>query len=320
MHVPALLPDELIGSYMWRLGRLNGMASGEAALKALYDDPGRQRGRSACPTPFELIAQVARVDKARLMCAHTLVPLRQAISPGRKPIAHGDDRRRAVERRWYAAALCTGQRSCPRCISEDVSFWGFDYARRSAQLPGVDWCAKHGVPLHRPGYSQMANAAEPIELAPAEHRYAEITDAFQDMPQSTPLPQASIRLRHRVRQAGLRLRRGSSGPALSSLAASVMPRRWLELHRPHLLAGRYDDRLDAVHTSPIQPFATEDYVLALTVLYPSADEALTDFLRPLSAVEVLQAEDLARKRRGLARVEPGAATRATSDLSEAARQ
>jgi len=320
MHVPALLPDELLGGYLFRLGRLNGIASGEAALKALYEEPRRPRGRSACPTPFELIAQVTRVDKARLLRSHTLVPLHQAVSAGRKPVRHGDDRRRAVERRWHADALSTGQWCCPQCLREDVAFWGFPYARRSAQFPGVDWCAKHGVQLARSASGRGGDVAPPINLTPAETRYAEIMDAVVDLPLSIPLSQASIRLRHRVQHAGLRMRRSSSGGTMSSLVASVMPRRWLELHRPLVLDGRSDDRLDAVHTSPVQPFAAEDYVLALTALYGSADEALTDFLRPLSGAELLHIEDLARRRRGSGKAEPRADVRAAEDLPEAARQ
>lgn len=320
MHLPALLPDELIGGYLSRLRRLNGIASGEAVLEALYQEPRRPRGRSACPTPFELIAQVTRGDKARLLRSHTLVPLRQAVSAGRKPIRHGDDRHRAVERRWHVDALSTGQWCCPQCLREDVAFWGFAYARRSAQLPGVDWCAKHGVPLAHSTFGRGGDVARPIDLTPAETRYAEIMDAVVDLPQSIPLSQASIRLRHRVQHAGLRMRRGSSGRTMSSLVASVMPRRWLELHRPIVLHGRSDDRLDTVHTSPVQPFAAADYVLALTALYGSAQEALADFMRPLSGAELLHVEDLARRRRGSMKAEPRAHARATEDLPEAARQ
>lgn len=317
MHVPALLPDELIGGYLTRLAHLNGIASGEAVLRTLIEQPGRPRGQLACPTPFELIAQVTRVEKTRLLQAHSLVPLHQAVSVGRRSIAHGDDRRRTIERRWREGALHTGLWRCPQCVREDVAFWGFVYVRRSAQLPGIHWCAKHAVRLVRSGAAP--SAPEPLELTPAETRYAEIMDGILDLTASVPLTQASVRLRERAQSTGLRVRRSSTGPTMSKLAASVMPRPWLERHRPLLLGDRGDDRLDAVHTSPVQPFPTEDYVLALTVLHGSAHEALADFLRPLSDAELLRVEELARRRRG-AKPEAQATTRATRELPEPARQ
>jgi hypothetical protein len=320
MHIPALLPDELLGGYLARLAHLNALTSGAAALDALYDDPNRPRSSGGCASPFELIARVTGVDKGHLLRAHSLAPLALAVRPGRDPIRHEDPRALPLKRRWREDAVAPAKWRCPRCVNEDMGFWGFAYARRSAQLPGIDWCTKHGVALQRATAPLDEGAAAPVVLSPAEVRYAEIMDAILDLSQSIPLTQTSIRLRHRMQQLGLRTRRDSSGSTTSGLVVSVLPRRWLERHRPHVLNGGGSADLDNIHTSPLRPFATQDYVLALTALYATADAALADFLRPLDTAERFRLDDLVRRRRGKQDAPTRISAQLAEDLREAARQ
>lgn len=161
--------------------------------------------------------------------------------------------------------------------------------------------------------------AVPIALTAAELRYVEILDALLDLPYAVPLAQAAARLRMRAAKNGLRTRSSSVGETMSDRAASVMPARWLQRHRPLIADGARDDRLDSVHTSAPKPFAADDYVLALTVLYESADEALLEFLRPLSSVELARVESLARRRGPKCRRRFGAAA-LSSELPETSRQ
>lgn len=319
MHIPALLPDELLGGYLARLAHLNALTSGAAALDAMYDDPNRPRN-GACTSPFELIARVVGADKAHLLCAHSLAPLALAVRPGRDPIRHGVPRALPLKRRWRDDVVAPAVWRCPRCVNEDIGFWGFAYARRSAQLPGIDWCTKHGVALQRATAPIGESAAASVDLSPAESRYAEIMDAILDLSQSIPLTQASIRLRHRMQQLGLRTRRDGSGPTMSGLVVSVLPRRWLGLHRPHVLDGGRSADLDSIHTSPVNPFAIQDYVLALTALYATADEALADFLRPLDAAERSRLNDLVRRRRRKQHAPACTGAQFGADLHETARQ
>jgi hypothetical protein len=320
MHIPALLPDELLGGYLARLAHLNALTSGAAALDAMYDDPNRPRSGRGCAPPFELIARVAGLDKVHLLRAHSLAPLALAVRPGRDPIRHGDPGALPLKRRWRDDVVAPAVWRCPRCFNEDIGFWGFAYVRRSAQLPGIDWCTKHGVALQRATASRVDDAAAPVNLSPAEARFAEIMDAILDLSQSIPLTQASIRLRHRMQQLGLRTRRDSSGPTMSNLVVSVLPRRWLERHRPHVLNGGGSVDLDNIHTSPGSPFAVQDYVLALSALYATADQALADFLRPLDTAERFRLDDLVRRRRGKQAAQACPDAHVAEDLYEATRQ
>jgi len=295
MHIPTLLPDELIGGYLGRIAILNGLDGAPAALKALLQVRGRPRGRTACPTPFEVVSATAQVSKPLLIGGHSLLPLRRLVSPGRVPIAHGAAQNRAIERRALAELLMPGARRCSECIREDIQFWGFAYDRRSAQLSGVDWCTKHGIRLEPSrGMAAAAGHAIPAQVTPAEQRYADIFDALLELPHSVPLSQACIRLRQRSQHQGLRWRSNANGPTMTDLAQAIMPTRWLHQNQPHVL-GR---SLNQINTVAVVPFAAHLYVLALAVLYDSAADALAEFLRPLTPSELEHGRQLAQRRAG----------------------
>lgn len=296
MHIPALLPDELLGGYLQRIATLNALDGGTAVLKRLLQAPGRARGRAACPTPLELIAAASRVDKASLIRTHSLLPLRQLVTPGRLPVAYGE-RSRALERRHVDRLIEPGSKRCLQCAREDVQFWGFVYVRRSAQLPGVDWCAKHGMELKQVrGQALMGADVSPIEITPAEQRYIDIFGALMDLNYRVPMTQACLRLRDRTRELGLRRRSYQTGTRLGDLARQLMPAGWLRRHHPAQTDVRWGGDLDKVYAYRPVPFTADVYVLALTVLYNSADEALTSFLRPLSSAEAERASEVRERR------------------------
>lgn len=296
MHIPALLPDELLGGYLRRIATLNALDGGAAVLKRLLQAPGRARGRAACPTPLELIAAASRVDKASLIRTHSLLPLRQLVTPGRAPVAYGE-RNRALERRHVDRLIEPGSKRCLQCAREDVQFWGFVYVRRSAQLPGVDWCGKHGMQLNQArGPALMGADASPLEITSAEQRYIDILGALMDLNERVPMTQACLRLRDRTRELGLRQRSDQTGMELGDLARRLMPAGWLRRHHPAQADFQRGGDLDKVCAYRPVPFTADVYALALTVLYDSADEALASFLRPLSAAEAERASEVQERR------------------------
>lgn len=296
MHIPALLPDELLGGYLQRIATLNALDGGAAVLKRLLQAPGRARGRAACPTPLELIAAASRVDKASLIRTHSLLPLRQLVTPGRAPVAYGE-RSRALERRHVDRLIEPRSKRCLQCAREDVQFWGFVYVRRSAQLPGVDWCAKHSMQLKQArGPALMGADASPTEITSAEQRYIDIFGALMDLNERVSMTQACLRLRDRTRELGLRQRSDQTGTGLSDFARQLMPAGWLRRHHPAQADFQGGGDLDRVCAYRPVPFTADVYALALTVLYDSADEALTSFLRPLSAAESQRARDVLDRR------------------------
>nr|WP_297352928.1 TniQ family protein [uncultured Caldimonas sp.] len=297
MHIPALLPDELLGGYLQRIATLNALDDGAAVLKRLLQAPNRARGRTACPTPVELVATASQVSKALLIRGHSLFPLRRLVTRGTAPVAYGAARSRALERRDLDRLLEPGSKRCPECAREDVLFWGFAYDRRSAQLPGVDWCAKHGVRLEQ-AWTPKAMAAEvsPADITQAERRYIDIFGGLMDLSEGVPMTHACLRLRERTRQLGLRQRSDQKGPGLDDLARVVMPRGWLRRHHPTQAGLQRGGTLDQVCAYRPVPFTADVYVLALTVLYDSAEEALMNFLRPLSAAESQRAAGILERR------------------------
>jgi len=297
MHIPALLPDELLGGYLQRMATFNALEDGEAVLKRLLAAPGRARGRSACPTTLELVATASRISKASLIRAHSLIPLRQLVTPGRASVTYGAAKGRALERRDVDRLLERGSKRCPQCAREDVLFWGFVYDRRSDQLPGVDWCAKHGERLQQVCRRTAPTPdASQADITPAEQRYIEVFGALMELSERIPMTQACLRLRERTRELGLRQRSNQTGPGLNQLARAVMPPGWLRRHHATSAGQLRSGDLDQVCAYRPVPFTADVYVLALTVLYDSADEALRNFLRPLSVSEAERASELRERR------------------------
>jgi hypothetical protein len=161
----------------------------------------------------------------------------------------------------------------------------------------VDWCAKHGSQLKQAREpAPMGAGASPLEITPAEQRYIDIFGALMDLNERVPMTQACLRLRDRTRELGLRQRSDQTGKGLGDLARQLMPAGWLRRHHPAQADVRWSGDLDKVCAYRPAPFTADVYALALTVLYDSADEALTSFLRPLSLAEAERASEVQERR------------------------
>lgn len=279
MHVPALLPEELLAGYLQRLMHLNGVASDRSARDMV------DRMRDAHPAPglsmLDLIARICEIDVAHLIRAHTLVPEQQLIVPGWKPLSFGDARFKARDRQTMLAGIAA--RHCDQCRREDVAFWGFPYARRSAQLPGIDWCTKHRTSLRRPCEDRPSVE---VQLSTAEHRYSTILEGLVDAPHAIPSAQASLRLKRRMQELGFRTRSDRKGKSLKWWVFEVMPPRWVRAHLPLRKTAINDGGIDEIHIAAMRQVPTHRYALALTLLYEEADLALKEFLSPLTPEEL----------------------------------
>jgi len=293
MHTPALLPDELVGGYLERMARLNGLESGRAVLQRLLDQPGRSRGPSACPTALELVAKATNMEKAHLIRAHTLIPLTRLVARDGATAPYGAPKHRRSERFGLSQTLDPGAWRCAQCVSEDIQFWGFPYERRSANLPGIDWCTKHGLQLAYRGTDGQASTNKVLKLTSFERRYAEILETLLVQPHPVSMDSAVDRLRSRARDLGMGWRRFGAdvrvaASKLSQLAMACTPKGWEERHRKRQSEWRYSD-IGKVLWMPLAPYQADMYAFALTVLFDSADAACSAFLqgyRPDDLIEI----------------------------------
>lgn len=205
MHAPNLMPDEDARAYWGRVLRVNAVPPTPCA-EAKFTSAIRNRlasDDSVKPEMAEVFSSVACVSVPTLVHAHTLIPFSGAVLP----IVNGDwcdNSHTSTELRRVATRPNVGNRAlCPACIAEDLDFWGFSYWRRSHQLPGLVWCAKHGCALFRSQESAtwqaMPHEALPSALAesdvvvenalshPVLRRYAEVCSELLNLqrPHST---------------------------------------------------------------------------------------------------------------------------------------
>jgi len=128
-------------------------------------------------------------------------------------------------------------------------------------------------------------------------RFAAIYSAFLELDRPLRLRQAVLRVRDAALDRGIRGRRDEAGSSLETWVWERFEANWIErVTRPYMSAGgdlrrRFEDC--SVGRQIEHPASV--YALILATLYGSADEALTNFLKPLS----LQEERASEGSRGL---------------------
>ena len=147
---PAPLPDEIARGYLGRIMRLNGWATLEQALHTLKHWSRVRNPADPGATPVDRLARVAGLTSDQFIQQHSLIAYIRAFAPNPHGVAwlHGDARGYRFLRMLGLGCARKSAHLCPQCVQEDLAFHGFSYWRRSHQLPGTYWCAKHGCALH----------------------------------------------------------------------------------------------------------------------------------------------------------------------------
>ena len=289
MLIPQILPDEFVLGYRARIRILNGFPDNESLMDRLLPN---SRWSISCRTgtpAITALANAAGTDCTELVCRHSMIPFIRAIvhrDPGQ---AHGDldGAQRLV--RSGLKEIRGAAHYCPACVLEDLDFWGVPYWRRSHQIPGLDWCPKHGHSLVTAGRELFDNLPPdfPSHIAdynlsaefehPVTRRYGEIALGLMDLKNPIVSTDVSRILGHAARAAGLRVSPTGRRALPSDLAREQLPITWLARHFP-LVANKapleYISNFDGVCAPKNASFSTDAYVLVAALLYPSADEAL----------------------------------------------
>lgn len=285
IHVPEPLPDELSAGHLGRVYKINGIQKGDRAstIHKLVGDEGRAY--------TETLASLAGLSFSHYLHHHTLLPFYRAIqvreSDPWKPLNE-----KFVARASGHRANPLGAMICPRCIDEDVSFWGFSYWRRSHQLPGICTCPKHQIALLRTSSSspmkllpqeslEKAEALSPeLHISAIENptirRYGEICQEFLGRERSISTTQMVSCLQQRARQLQIRSRAGVIGLHLHDMAKRQANGEWLTAHFPDIEKKGSSSSLSRTYTSQKIAYATTYYALALALLYDTTDEAFYD--------------------------------------------
>lgn len=289
MHVPTLQSDETTQGYVGRLLALNG-----CDVQRLWSDPIFARHLARHPPSrharpwLEALAGITGLSPEKFLQYHTLAPFFNAVMVG-------ESLTWPIQTHTHAIRLSSSAPGhfCADCVSEDYSFWGFSYWRRTHQLPGVAWCPKHqtglwvsnapGSFLHAPG-SRSGNLEPPNDAEVHDGKtnlrvrlYTEICLALLEGHRPISLDTMVTVLQARAKVLGMKSRPGVPGLHISDLAVQWFVGAWQERYFPDLgnkVRDRYLPSLDRTYSSRRVAYPATAYALALATIFDTADEAI----------------------------------------------
>ena len=292
MNIPAPLPDELALGHLGRIYVLNGVEKSHRTAKQVHKYAQPARRTSGGMHYIETLASLVGQTCSHYLFHYSLLPFYRAVQVGETKSWIEDYGSLFGAKCSASRASVYGTRVCPRCIEEDVAFWGFSYWRRSHQLPGINWCHKHHCSLRKchsdapirslpQDVSASADAFDPAISTfamqdPTIHRYSEICMEFLGRKHPLSTDQMVNCLQQRARKLQLRSRAGITGRHLHDMAMQQVNGEWLLAYFPDIFTKNSSSSLTRTYSSKTVAYSTTYYALALALLYGSLDEAFTD--------------------------------------------
>lgn len=288
MLLPSILPDELAHGYLGRIRAVNILSSLQIAVSALEgafikkDGPGEKARR------VKALAKSAGLSLEMFCQQHTLMPFLRVstnIDPG---ILHGSSEHLGMIEKSALRFSIPNRMGCPKCIEEDIGYWGFAYWRRRHQLIGVPWCDKHRVPLFQAA-SQFDVCPSAIQNgkntwlperfgeivgSPVISRYVEISTGFLDCRRPLSFCEAAKKLSLRAKTLGIRVSKAGQRENLSDVALDCVPHAWLSSLFPGIEAKKRADLFPSFDRVVCHEGLPHARALALALLFDSAEEAL----------------------------------------------
>lgn len=251
------LPDELGKAHAGRIAYLNALPGLEKLLHCTLGPAKDHLKRNEFRQQFHYLATQLAMEPERYLAQHSMLPFLYAYT-GRKNTGQTYI---PLIRQWLKQAdspILQYVRSCPHCIEEQEADMGLSWWVRRHQIPGLDVCPQHKVPLiqvqrqntflHRPGV-YLANSLCATESAPSwDHptvsRYHEF--ALWLLSQPTRLHQKDLERCIKVRCDELEIAIATKShiqhSSLSLYVRSAFPVDWLTKHYPALLGENYQGR------------------------------------------------------------------------------
>ena len=295
---PEVLPEEFAPGYKGRVMTINGMTDLKLSMNALMEWSGNGGTSRRKFSTVELLAQVAGVNAAHFVRAHTALPLRRAVVSTLPEVEHGCTSQRSLL--WSLALRDTrpGAYLCTECVKEDVDFHGSSYWRREHQLPGLYCCTKHGLPL---GYVETPNAfllppstfyqghhvvdfhwVKKLERSEAVQRYLSITADL--LARSKPLDERDVSRAAKARATALGLQTGRGAiehQLVSDFVKERFDKAWLASVVPGLAekrAGEFSSSVDGALSGRRLGISSTIYAIVFASLFESSDEAINAML------------------------------------------
>ncbi|HJV87898.1 MAG TPA: TniQ family protein [Noviherbaspirillum sp.] len=282
--------EEYTAGHIGRLRILNGAASSVELIRNLDRRYATER-KKWHPTPVHrLIANLLQEDPEEYVKRHSLLPFDRLAYFDRDTVedfnvaASARPRTTLWPLRKYA-------HFCPLCIEQDHAVLGFSYWRRIHQIPGIDRCDQHHIPLSfvtrntafdLPPDAWRAQAhvinddrANLVNENPMVNGYSEIVRRLLADPRRVSRFSASVVVRELAVDHGLRVGTLGVHPTLSDFMKAHLPASWVYELYPAMLEreeGKYFWPIDGACLS--QPVSGQTYAVALALLAKNPEEAL----------------------------------------------
>jgi hypothetical protein len=247
------------------------------------------------------IARLIGMDPAEYVRSHTLVPFARIVKPSDAELTDFDElEARRRQKNNSAFVYRTAAYFCPECAAEERLKYGFSYWKRILQIPGINCCPEHAIPLagivdsnafNKTPDSWRSNAiAVPQKLAKLGResivqRYAMIAKIFLETDVRVTLAVASKCISDRVRAIRFSMWEWQNEAFLSDYIRQSYPLIWLEESYPDLLRSvksKIFRPIDA--TSRIEICRGQAYAMVLAALFDDAEEAAECFMNQSKTV------------------------------------
>jgi hypothetical protein len=281
MDVRPILPDEFAATHLGRTARGEGYGCGHNAvnLRSILPRPGDAPFAEA----IELAAGRAGVGPHELLVDHTLLPVHYAFSDDHVSHSGRPDRQKFEA---LAAHRTRHLRFCSKCKQEDLAFSWVPYWRRSHQLPGVNFCAKHLCPLitvlispalyTTPG--ELGVPTQRIANAEATHHLEQrIHDLWAGL-LAHGRPISALATRHFLRNS-LGVRTPNDEGAIVEEARRLLPADWLQREFGGVLSVQ-----SALQARVLNVKDSVPTILLLAFLEPDVDSILNALIGSTSSV------------------------------------
>lgn len=290
---PSPMPEELDRGYLGRVMRVNGLLTEKDTMVKIARMFGMEHCSSQERSCLELLSLMAGQTLEQFAQRHSTIPLRRAITSYWPDLPHGSPTRRSLLRTSGMVTAYRGAYFCAKCVSADLWFHGISYWRRDHQIPGQLWCPKHLNPLN---YVEEAAFIQPpskyleeaetvpkgwVDVAMKHTLVNRVLDIVSGlMVRTAPLDvkHVALALRKQAATLGLQTNGGQAKkPLLSDLIQDSFPSQWLSTVFPALIIkaeGKLLNQVDGVLFMQKSSSSVWPYILAASVLYKSADQAL----------------------------------------------
>lgn len=296
MIVVEAMEDELSIGHESRVAWLNNCKS-ITELTALISRTLVEKGYKVSDLPklyqLAIVSNVSPIEYAR---QHSMLAVLRVAAKSGSDMFHGTDNARSFARKQGMQTQHFGGYCCKECIKEDLQKYKFSWFRRKHHLIGVDWCHKHGSVLFKiddkAPFSQLPHiwlSENKLQLVNASllnlpkdgfiYRYVEIATQLLDREHPYQVENIRLCLANRAKQYNLRIGRVGKSPLISDQLLKLAPIDWLKEYLPDFnkkISNKYFQRIDSLALISQSAGAGDAYIMAISALYDSAEDALSD--------------------------------------------